>query len=75
MSPATKDLFVAAEGVELMVLILRQKRRARSGALKALVSLDHLHKELPALALGRKILQDNISPMSPGAVGNYLHTR
>lgn len=34
--PATRQVFVAAEGVELMLLILKQKRRARTGALKAL---------------------------------------
>lgn len=34
--PATRSVFVAAEGVELMLLILKQKRRARTGALKAL---------------------------------------
>ncbi len=38
MSPATRNIFVEAEGVELMVLILKQKRAARAGALKALVS-------------------------------------
>lgn len=34
--PATRAVFVAGEGVELMLLILKQKRRARTGALKAL---------------------------------------
>ncbi|KAK9834002.1 hypothetical protein WJX81_002145 [Elliptochloris bilobata] len=36
MSPAMRSVFVEAEGVELMVLILKQKRVARAGALKAL---------------------------------------
>lgn len=34
--PATRTVFVAAEGIELMMLILKQKRRVRTGALKAL---------------------------------------
>ncbi len=37
MSPATRAVFVEAEGVELMALILKQKRAARAGALKTLV--------------------------------------
>jgi beta-catenin-like protein 1 len=37
MSPEHRQLFVEAEGVELMVLILRQRRPVRAGALKALV--------------------------------------
>lgn len=37
MSPATRIAFLEAEGVELMVLILKQKRVARAGALKVLV--------------------------------------
>ena len=38
MSGSNKALFVEAEGVELMVLILKQRRPVRAGALKALVS-------------------------------------
>ena len=33
-----RQLFVEAEGVELMVLILKQRQRVRFGALKAVVS-------------------------------------
>jgi beta-catenin-like protein 1 len=38
MTPKNRQLFVEAEGVELMVLILKQKKSVRAGALKALVS-------------------------------------
>ena len=37
MSAENRRLFVEAEGVELMVLILRQRRPVRASALKALV--------------------------------------
>ncbi|EIE25166.1 DUF1716-domain-containing protein [Coccomyxa subellipsoidea C-169] len=36
MTPKNRQLFVEAEGVELMVLILKQKKSVRAGALKAL---------------------------------------
>ena len=39
MTPKNRQLFVEAEGVELMVLILKQKKSVRAGALKALVQL------------------------------------
>ena len=38
ISPTTRSIFLEAEGVELMVLILKQKRVARAGSLKVLVS-------------------------------------
>jgi beta-catenin-like protein 1 len=37
MTPSNKMLFVEAEGIELMVLILKQKKPVRAGALKAVV--------------------------------------
>lgn len=38
MKGACRQLFCEAEGVELMALILKQRRRVRFGALKAVVS-------------------------------------
>jgi len=38
MAIKNRQIFVEAEGVELMVLILKQKKPVRFGALKALVS-------------------------------------
>ena len=37
---ACRQLFVEAEGVELMVLILKQRQQVRFGALKAVVGHD-----------------------------------
>ena len=37
MRTACRQLFVEAEGVELMVLILKQRQQVRFGALKAVV--------------------------------------
>ena len=37
MTPKNRQVFVDAEGVELMVLILKQKKAVRASALKALV--------------------------------------
>lgn len=37
MTPKNRQVFVDAEGVELMVLILKQKKVVRASALKALV--------------------------------------
>ena len=34
--PQARSTFLAAEGIELMLLIIKQKRTARTGALKAL---------------------------------------
>lgn len=64
MSPATRTIFVEAEGVELMVLILKQKRAARAGALKALVS------QPPAELLSspyRAICHSNVDGVHPRA--------
>ena len=36
LEPSARSTFLAAEGIELMLLIIKQKRRARTGALKAL---------------------------------------
>ena len=39
MTPQNKMMFVEAEGVELMVLILKQKKPVRFSALKAVVRI------------------------------------
>ena len=36
LEPSARSTFLAAEGIELMLLIIKQKRRARTGGLKAL---------------------------------------
>ncbi len=41
MTPKNRQVFVDAEGVELMVLILKQKKAVRASALKALVGLSN----------------------------------
>ena len=40
MRTACRQLFVEAEGIELMVLILKQRQQVRFGALKAVVGRD-----------------------------------
>lgn len=39
MTPQNKMMFVEAEGIELMVLILKQKKPVRFSALKAVVRI------------------------------------